>query len=122
MDGQPSARAHEVIVHIGYDPDTFTEDDLIELRDYTESAAGTEFQIEQSHVDMRLRPFGPLDEYTEPLFIRVIAQHTPDEEAQSKICERLESQISQHFHVPFRLWVEFAPADFTEVTDRKEHK
>lgn len=117
-DEDPSSRVHEVIVHISYSPHVgFTPDDLLELRDYTEAIVGREFSLEQSRVDMRIRSFGELDEYTEPLFIRVIAQHDPDPLEQKRVTVELESQIAEHFHTPFRLWVEFAVANFSEVTN-----
>lgn len=112
-----AARVNEVIVHIGYDNKTHTLDDLYELRDFTEAIVGTEFQIEQAHVDMRIRPFGPLDESTEPLYIRIIAQHQVDKPEQERVSKELQAQLTQHFHEPFRLWVEFADATFTEVTN-----
>ncbi len=120
------ARVHEVIVHIGYQTDQFAGDDLLELRDYTESIVAQEFQVEQARVDMRLRPFGPLDDYEEPLFIRIIAQvdlHPVVQklatQAQKFVSQDLVAQIKEHFHTPFCLWVEFAPATFTEVTNKR---
>lgn len=117
MSSEPSARVHEVLVHISYEELHFTHDDLLELRDFIEAIVGAEFQLEQSHVDMRVRAFGTLDEYLEPLFIRIIAQHQLDETEQNRVSEELEAQIKEHFHIPFRLWVEFAPATFTETTN-----
>lgn len=120
MDG-PSKRVHEIIVHIGYASARWTQDQVIELRDYLEAAVAQEFQIEQAHVDVRLRTFGPLDDYYEPLYVRIIAQHEIDQSEQDRVSRELEAVITQHFHTTFRLWVEFAPANFTEVTEREEN-
>lgn len=119
-------RVHEVIVHIGYQTDHFQGDDLLELRDYTEAIVAREFQVEQARVEMRVRPYGPLDDYEEPLFIRIIAQIDLDPvvyklaaQAQELASQDLAAQIKEHFHTSFFLWVEFAPATFTEVTDKR---
>lgn len=95
---------------------------LVEFRDAAESIVGLVFAEEQDRVDIRIRPFGPFDQFEEPLFITI---DVTEDELPFARAECLAEQFVVHFgthidahlpgHVPFRVWVRRITGSFTET-------
>lgn len=89
---------------------------LEELRNLVESITGSVFEEEQSHVEVRLRPYGEDDQFERSLFftIDVIERelhHDPD-----KLGNQFVVEIQEYLPdlPPFRVWVRVFPGSLTE--------
>lgn len=115
-----SPHSRQVLIYVDYDAKVLTGADrelILELRDYTESVVGKVFDLELAHIDVRIAPFGEYDDFSAPLFVRVIAQRLDPNEELKDIPHLIHQSLLSHFEgygFKFRLWVEFATAQYFE--------
>lgn len=103
---------------------------LQEFRDSVEAIVGLVFQEALDRVDVRIKAFGPYDEYEEPVFITVDfdTQNLPPRlgdlelyEGAKRMCQEFLAHFGTHIdaylpeHIRFRVWVRRINGSFAET-------
>lgn len=84
---------------------------LSELSDNIEAITGLVFSEELDRVDVRVRPFGPYDQYDEPLFITIDVEeeemHNPPQALADQFGVHLNQVLTAitNKNITFRVWV-----------------
>jgi hypothetical protein len=111
-------------VHVGInEKPTFDDIALRELSESCEAIVGLVFAEELDRVDVRLRPFGPYDQYDEPLFITIDIEEKEMVLNPELTCEQFITHFSTHINaclndkLPFRVWVRRISGSFAETVN-----
>lgn len=86
-------------------------DVLLDLSGNIEAIVGLVFAEELDHVDVRFRPFGPHDQYDEPLFITIDVEdeemHNPPQALADQFGVHLNAVLTAftNTNITFRVWV-----------------
>jgi hypothetical protein len=107
-----------ILVTIEYDPDAtiLRGLSLFDLRDLTESVAGDVFEEEQSHVEVRIRPYTEVDQFERALSFTIdvsedTVHHDLGASAKQFVVE-IKDQMT--WLPPFWVWTRRVPGSFVE--------
>lgn len=105
-----------ILVTIEYEPLIFTRPVLLDLRDVSESVAGDVFEEEQSHVEVRVRPYGDHDNNERQLSFTIdvsedTVHHDLGATAKQFVVE-IKDQMA--WLPPFWVWARKTPGAFVE--------
>ena len=114
-------------VRVEYDPRFFAvrENALIEIRESIEPIVGLVFEEELDHVDVRMRRYDPLDEFSVPMFVTIDIEDDHVRRTSSEYNDLFRAHFDAHLRgtlepIPFRVWIRQVRGSFSDASPYTE--